>query len=664
MEDNFFDQFDAQSSPPAAQNANAGSNNFFDQFDASTPPPSAPPAAAAARGRLNPVSQVLSDIANPLINAANQRQIPRQSFNQRLPLSIEDVPDAALRTAALLAGGTAKFASDITSRPVETIADIASSIATSPFRLGDSLLKVGPNAASGDFKAAGGNLRDAAFAAIEFGSLFAPSARGAIAARSAAAGRLSQSEQAALTGGRINSVIQNDTKKALKRLRQADPNIQDAALRASRLNAQGIPATTADFTTRNAQSRLIGAARRDGPAQDIAQNVFERRQADQALRISSSIEQAFGVKGDLLTHQRALEASKIEASAPFYLEAHATPTKITPELTELLRRPPLQKAIAQAEEIAAIDGVKLNTLGKSGLPIVETRTGSGLIRLGGDTERLHYMRKALDDQIDVFRDKTTGKLVLNEKGRALVRLRKKFNESLRNGNPAFEQADTIWSGGTRLEEAIDKGLSASRLTSERKVREFMQSAIASGEEQEFRLGFAQGLIEKVNRGGSVGQNRTLKLLGPENEAIITTVLGDKAGRNFINRIAVEDVISRRGAKINPNSNSVTAEALNQNAASETVSIVTDVLGGNVRKLATGAAKSFGQRKLADAQSKVDAELIRLATDNPDELIRLVAQSRAAELRRTIGAENAGSVIAGNAPRAFLTSGAIAGTQQR
>lgn len=565
-------------------------------------------AAPAPQG--NAVSRALQSVADPVNRFAANRQVPRPPGQERAPIAPADFPDAAMRIPASMAGGALQFGADLTSNPLKTVGGIAESLATAPMRAITSFASTGPAAAKGDISGVGKGLGDALMAGMEVATVAMPLAKGPMAAASA------------------TRAIPKPTQVAVKRLMEADPKLAENAAKAKRFNDAGIPVTTADLTTRNAQSRLKGAARRDGPAQDIAEDAFDPRAADQNARLTSYTEDAFGGTDDFLDRKKAMMDKRKAEAGPRYKEAHATPTNITPELMQLLKRPPLQKAIAQADEIAAIDGLTLNKLGKTGLPIIETNTAAGFKKPYGDTSRLHYMRKAIDDQIEVYRDKATGKLFLDERGSALVGLRKQFNAELRKGNKAFEEADDIWSGGLDAEEAMDKGLKAAGFTSERQVRAFMRDRVKPQDREAFELGFQQGLIEKIGKGGSDMQNRTLKLLGPENQKIIKTVLGEERGTQYLDRVMVENLMSRARNHISPNVGSDTAENLQQ-SASQAVAIFADVMRGNLASAATGVAKKAGAGKLVEKmqaqQRAVDEQLLRLATEDPDRLISLIQE---------------------------------------
>lgn len=584
-----------------------GPDGAIIEFPDGTPPETMKAALAKHYGEATPapqlpgnvVSRALQSVADPLNKFSSERQVPRLASRQNMQgpakdpfLAIEDFPDAAARLPAAIGGGVAQFGADLTSHPLRTIGNVAESIASSPGRAIRSFAQTGPDAARGDLRAVARDLGDTALAGTEFASLFIPAA-GRIKASPGEIARAEFAKQPAATS------------RAVARLTEADPGLAEAARRAARLQAEGIPVNTADLANRNAQSRLKGAARRDGPAQDIAQNAFDPRQADQAARLTGDIERSFGVQGDFLARRDAISSEKRLQSAPLYARAHATPTSLTPQLEELLARPPIQQALREADDLAAIDGVRLQP--------------------GNNTLRLHYARQAIDDQIDEFRNPVTGK-VEGMRGGKLSNLRRDFNAQLREGNPAFRQADDIFSGGSRSEEAMNRGLQAAKMTTERDVRDLMNKAIRDGDQELFELGFAQGLVERIGKSGSDMANGTLKLLSPENQKIVTTVLGPDRGEALLNRIRVENLMARTRQRISPNVGSDTAENVQQ-TASQAVAMIAELARGNGVGVAARGAQAFGAKKLAakliEEQRSVDEQLLRLATEDPDELIRLI-----------------------------------------
>lgn len=568
-------------------------------------------AAAAPRDRSNIVSRQFGRLAN--VN------IPGPSESGPFTDFFGDIADTGITSAGdtpidLLVKGGARLA-EFASRPdafqraaqgvARGIGGIGQAIAEDPFQtlvvepasisgeIAPNLLEVGPNIAAGKPGAALGNLRDAATATGETALLIAAPGAGTLKRQ---------------VGNQLVSKATPRT-RAAERLLEADPNLAASAREAARLRAAGQPVTVADVTSRQAQSRIKGAARREGPAIDVAQDAFDPRQAEQFARVRNDLRQSFGVEGDYLDRIDVIKAQRAATAQPLYAQAYATPTKATNRISELLGRPPLKKAVNEAAELAAIKGEELAPI-VAGEPI--------------NTRTLHFMRRALDDQIDVFRDKTTGKLVLNEKGRALVGLRKEFNEAIRIGNPAFKAADDIWSGDSSAASALELGRKLSTRTKEIEVRSVMRRGIKGEDRELFEVGFAQGLEESIGRSGSPGRNIANTLLSQEKQKIIRTVLGPERGEDLLNRLRVEQLMSRTKNTISPNVGSDTAENLNQNAA-QTFAIVIDLMRGSTEQALSRGARAVGGKTFAKRQAAIDEQIVKLATEDPDELIRLIVE---------------------------------------
>lgn len=541
---------------------------------------------------------------------------PQQQTGNPVSRAIGYVTDSTLAPGIL--GGAGKAiagtAEAIAADPVQTL--VVDPL-TAPSRMAAGINDANRYAWEGRFPEAGQKLVEGATAAGETALVFGGPIAGAAGRNVAAQG--------------AKGLIPKPRQQAVERLMEADPNLATTARNAQRLQSEGIPANVADLTTRQGQSRLKGAARRDGPAQDLAQDALDPRAADQSARLTRTIEDAFGVQNDFLDTVKGISETKRELSKPLYEQAYSQPTKLTTDLVELVKRPPLQKALRDAEELAAIDGVRLQKI-PGDVPAIQVRGANGATRLEGDTARLHYMRRALDDQIDAFRDPTTGKLSSAPKAQALVRLRKQFNEAIREANPAFKEADSIWSEGTAAEQAMERGVKAASMRTERQVRQMMDDAVREGDQEFFELGFAQGLIEKVGGSGSDFANRTLRLLSPENQKITRTVLGNERGEALLNRLRVENLMSRTRNRISPNVGSDTAENVQQSAA-HAISMLGDLMSGNPARMGANALRIVGQKKLSErmvrTQQEVDEQLIRLATEDPEELLRLIQEVNAA-----------------------------------
>lgn len=582
----------AQATPEVA--AQQGGNPFSRAFGALAR------ADIAAPPIQNDVSEFFGDLADSSVTSSGDtlldsaaRSAARVASLAASPNAVPVVGEKAIN--AIGAGGEAFFKD-----PLGAIAGAFSSTG----EIAPELLEVGPNLAAGDVKAAGENVANATRNTAE--TVLNVAFPGAAAVTRQGGRRLLQegAEQA------LKRTATSTERAAANRLTQADPDIGDAITEALTRQAQGQPVAPADLANRQAQSVVKAAARRDGPAIDIAQRALDPRQAEQFQRVSNDIRTAFGVRGDFLEHVDAIKLKRASEAQPLYRQAYATPTRATPKLVELLNRPPLKKAFKDAEELAAISGETLAPIAK-GQP-VNTRT-------------LHVMRRALDDQISTFRDPTSGKLVLNERGRALVELRKEFNTTIRKNNNAFRLADEAWSGESSAISALELGRRLSRKTTETDVRSVVRRGLNGEDRELFEAGFAQGLEESIGRSGSQNANVTLKLLSPEKQKIIRTVLGDQRGEEFLDRVRVENLMTQARNRISPNVGSDTAENLQQTSATA-LSIVNDLVRGSTTAAALKAGRVVGGRKVAERQARVDEQIVRLATEDPERLQQLILEA--------------------------------------
>ncbi len=537
----------------------------------------------------NAVSRSIRGVAEDLADASEGQFFP------------SPILDAVPRGAALIGSGLAGTTADLIDRPLATIGDMLVGMATAPSRATASAVEANRALVTGDFETAGREGLNALTAGGETALLLAPGAA------------------APLRSG----VARTPAGRAARQLAEADPNLAQAAQQAQRLQASGQPVAVADLTTRQGQGLLQGAARRPGPGQSVAQDFFDPRQADQFPRVAQDIRSAFGVRGDFLDEIDLRQAARETQARPLYREAWARPTKVTDELSGLLDRPPLQRAQQQAQEIAAIEGEALNPIAR----------GASV-----DTKTLHFMRRALDDQIDAFRDPVTGRLNLNERGRALVGLRRDFNNAIRSANPAFKKADQAWSEGSSAINAMRLGERAARASNERQVRNLLRDGVRDADRDLFELGFAQGLEESIGKSGSQNANVTLRLLSPERQKIMRTALGEERGQAFIDRMMVENLMTRARNRISPNVGSNTAENLQQ-TANQVLGLVNDVIGGSPRGAAARVARTVGgqrlSRSLMKTQQEIDEALIRMATEDPDELLRLIRQIEADRAQRFV-----------------------------
>lgn len=188
------------------------------------------------------------------------------------------------------------------------------------------------------------------------------------------------------------------------------------------------------------KAALGALSRRQGSTGDALKAEVSTRQLGRPGRLLDAFASTTGAHpeaaaGDL---QKLVDAGRLKA-APLYEQAYAAGPIDTPALRSLSSRPSVKSALGKAVAIAAEEDISPMDLG------LEVSPASGdlpeMIKITTPTAKTwDYVKRGLDDVMEGYRDKTTGKLVLDEKGRATLATLKALREELTTANPAYGKA--------------------------------------------------------------------------------------------------------------------------------------------------------------------------------------------------------------------------------
>lgn len=117
---------------------------------------------------------------------------------------------------------------------------------------------------------------------------------------------------------------------------------------------------------------------------------------------------------------------------------------------------------------------------------------------------LDAIKGGLDDMLEAYRDKTTGLLRLDDKGRAIDAVRREFLKHIDEINPTYGQARAAYAGPASINDAVTLGKSAAtRGRAADTLDTFNRQT--DPQKQGFRTGYADTLNAGIER-GRVGQN--------------------------------------------------------------------------------------------------------------------------------------------------------------
>lgn len=285
---------------------------------------------------------------------------------------------------------------------------------------------------------------------------------------------------------------------------QVSQQIADAA-------AAGQPFTVADALGNPGQRMLSTVARSPGQGRTDVVNFLEGRQAGQGARITQAVDEALGASGTARQTADELTKTAREKAAPFYEAAlNKKPVwndRLQQFFDDPVTRSGLKDGVAVQRLEALAEGKPFNPhdyaitgFNEAGDPII-----SGVPNM----RTINLIKKGWDNQLEAYRDGTTGRLMLDEYGRALDNVRRSFLKEVDAVNPSYAKARELYAGPAQARDAVRMGAdAASRGRAADNLRMF--DVMNDSSQQGYRTGYADKLAAKAER-GVVGVNKARPL---------------------------------------------------------------------------------------------------------------------------------------------------------
>lgn len=180
------------------------------------------------------------------------------------------------------------------------------------------------------------------------------------------------------------------------------------------------------------------------------------------------------------------------------------------------------------------------------------KSGSVQETRGYTTKTLDYVKRGMDDIIESMRDPVTGRLRLNEAGRAQNNVLRNLIQEVDRLNPQYGVARAVYAGPAKLTSAMQKGKSAVTMDAEK--LQAMTKNMTPAELDQFRLGFRSGLSGQIEaRVDGADKVRALVGSGKKRAALAQVFGGEKGLDNFINTLIDEQRAAQTYAMTNTGS---------------------------------------------------------------------------------------------------------------
>ena len=333
----------------------------------------------------------------------------------------------------------------------------------------------------------------------------------------------------------------------------------------------------------------------------------------------------------------------------------------SPRVRQFLRDPLLQEGVKRGIEIQRIESLTNNTPMKLADYAVNEQ---GEVVSTPNMRLLDAGKRGLDAILEDYRNPTTGKLVLDERGRAIEGMRKAYVAELDRLNPDYAGARAAWAGPARAKTVMKTGENILGMHPE-DVQSFY-SELTPGEQKHFKIGVAQALKDAIAE-GSVTSPTVRKLSASSFDSMMKQRFkplfkNDAQFNDFIDAVTGERRILESHTKYKGGSQS--AERLADESASDKrtadlAAAASHAYHGNWISAAKKLLETKRQLGLVN-NAEANAETARLLFDSNFDL-NSPAGRALTELLEKNNAPPSKPQLAPAAPAAYSAPGAILGT---
>jgi hypothetical protein len=313
-----------------------------------------------------------------------------------------------------------------------------------------------------------------------------------------------------------------------------------------------------DLSGRNIVNLGATAANTPGVSMESADLLMQARRAARPDRMAGAVDDAFGggAGGDVAQASARLGEQRATNAAPLYNRAFAE--GIAPEsyedLARFVRDPIGQNALDKGMRVIELEhlarGDKFEpaafgvTRGKGGRWVaVENETPN--VRL------LDAVKRGFDEIVEGFRDPTSGRLNLNQYGRAVNDVRATYRDDLVTASPAYGEALQAWSGPSQSLDALARGRQAMTMDPDT-VAKITQN-LSENDREFFRLGVGRAVADATSDPARAAGYARRLLEDRQMQARLQSAIPDAAQRaqfsaaleREINMAAVERAVSPR-----------------------------------------------------------------------------------------------------------------------
>lgn len=377
----------------------------------------------------------------------------------------------------------------------------------------------------------------------------------------------------------------------LRRLAQDGTSLDDAAQRLA--DTGGKPFALMDVADENTLGLARAAAGVPSTARVAARDMLEGRQAGQVGRLAEDVRatvapQNYHDEAARLMQQRADDAARL------YPDTLSTKPVWSERLQQFLDDPVTTGGLRQGVEIQRLESLARNEpFNPEDMAIRFNAAGDPEFFGVPNMRTLNVVKKGIDNMLEGYRDKVTGRLALDEKGRAIDEVRRALLGELDSLNPKYAAARQAWAGPTQAKDLMARGRDFISMDAPDIAKAV--AGMSDTDKEFFRVGVAQALRDRLYRDtAQPGHNAALRISGEGLNEKLTAALGKDQADKLLKQIGNE-------ARMTANRNFVRGGSQTQNKMADVAdmeadpSILASLMRGDLKGAALDAAKGAVRR---------------------------------------------------------------------
>jgi hypothetical protein len=269
--------------------------------------------------------------------------------------------------------------------------------------------------------------------------------------------------------------------------------------------------TLADAMGNPGQRLLSTVARAPGEGRIDVVNALESRQAGQGERVGDILDEGLGTGNTARQTIDQLTESARRESAPLYQDALNQNPVWSDRMQQFFDDPITAQGLREGVRVQRLESL---ATGQPFNPVDHAITGfneAGDPIVSGvpNMRTINLIKKGWDNTLEGYRDPTTGRLALDEYGRALDNVRRSFLREVDSVNPTYGRARAAYAGPAQVRDAV--GVGAQAATRGRAADNLARfDALNPQSQQGFRAGYADTLAGNIER-GAPGVNKVRPL---------------------------------------------------------------------------------------------------------------------------------------------------------